>query len=77
MLMAGGLIIIIQWKIEKICFSKISSSISVIDFCLTKNLMCDQDTNYTSLQLAWASRANCDQRKGQSFNSVHRVYKSY
>ena len=38
---------------------------SVIDFCLTKNLISDNDTNYTSLQVEWASKANCIQRKGQ------------
>jgi hypothetical protein len=34
---------------------------SVIDFCLTKSLVSDPDTNYTSLQMEWASRANCTQ----------------
>ena len=36
----------------------------VIDFCLTKNLVCDPSTNYTHLQLEWASHSNCTQRKG-------------
>lgn len=36
----------------------------VIDFCLTKNLISDPDTNYTSLHVEWASKANCIQRKG-------------
>ena len=40
------------------------SSFSVIDFCLTKNLTCDFETNYTSLQVDWASKANCRQREG-------------
>ncbi|ESP02791.1 hypothetical protein LOTGIDRAFT_110746, partial [Lottia gigantea] len=38
----------------------------VIDFCLTKSLVCDPDTNYTHLQLKWASKANCTQRKGRA-----------
>ena len=36
----------------------------VIDFCLTKNLFCDPETSYPSLRLEWASKSNCDQRKG-------------
>ncbi|GAB1603284.1 ATP-dependent RNA helicase TDRD9-like [Argonauta hians] len=48
----------------------------VIDFCLTKNLMCDPQTNFTSLQLDWASRANCIQRKGRAGRvSNGRVYR--
>ncbi|XP_067136468.1 ATP-dependent RNA helicase TDRD9 [Centruroides vittatus] len=38
----------------------------VIDFCLTKNLMSDPDTNYSQLQLAWAAKSNCKQRKGRA-----------
>ncbi|XP_023227156.1 ATP-dependent RNA helicase TDRD9-like [Centruroides sculpturatus] len=38
----------------------------VIDFCLTKNLMSDPDTNYCQLQLAWAAKSNCKQRKGRA-----------
>ncbi|GFS87989.1 ATP-dependent RNA helicase TDRD9 [Nephila pilipes] len=37
----------------------------VIDFCLTKNLVTDSLSNYTCLQLEWASKANCIQRKGR------------
>ncbi|XP_060606288.1 ATP-dependent RNA helicase TDRD9-like isoform X2 [Ruditapes philippinarum] len=48
----------------------------VIDFCLTKNLVCDFDTNYTSLQVHWASVANCTQRKGRAGRvSNGRVYR--
>ncbi|KAK3092629.1 hypothetical protein FSP39_005160 [Pinctada imbricata] len=48
----------------------------VIDFCLTKNLVCDPDTNYTSLQVEWASKANCIQRKGRAGRvSDGRVYR--
>ncbi|XP_052105936.1 ATP-dependent RNA helicase TDRD9-like [Mytilus californianus] len=48
----------------------------VIDFCLTKSLVSDPDTNYTSLQLEWASRANCTQRKGRAGRvSDGRVYR--
>ncbi|CAH2328578.1 ATP-dependent RNA helicase TDRD9 [Pelobates cultripes] len=45
----------------------------VIDFCLTKTLVCDEETNYQSLRLSWASKANCDQRKGRA----GRVSKGY
>ncbi|XP_014672536.1 PREDICTED: putative ATP-dependent RNA helicase TDRD9, partial [Priapulus caudatus] len=48
----------------------------VIDFCLTKSLVCDTETNYTSLQLEWASKANCVQRKGRAGRvSSGRVYR--
>ncbi|KAJ7400932.1 tudor domain containing 9 [Pitangus sulphuratus] len=38
----------------------------VIDFCLTKALVCDKETNYQSLRLIWASKTNCNQRKGRA-----------
>ncbi|XP_033096536.1 ATP-dependent RNA helicase TDRD9-like [Anneissia japonica] len=38
----------------------------VIDFMLTKCLVCDFETNYQSLKLNWASRANAIQRKGRA-----------
>ncbi|KAM7024098.1 ATP-dependent RNA helicase TDRD9 isoform 1-T1 [Acridotheres tristis] len=38
----------------------------VIDFCLTKILFCDKETNYQSLRLCWASKTNCNQRKGRA-----------
>uniref|UniRef100_A0A8C3Y8D0 RNA helicase n=1 Tax=Catharus ustulatus TaxID=91951 RepID=A0A8C3Y8D0_CATUS len=38
----------------------------VIDFCLTKILYCDKETNYQSLRLCWASKTNCNQRKGRA-----------
>lgn len=38
--------------------------IAVIDFCLARHLVCDQDTNYQSLRLTWASKTNCNQRRG-------------
>lgn len=37
----------------------------VIDYCLTKSLVCDKMTNYPTLKLEWASHANCDQRAGR------------
>ncbi|XP_017031541.1 probable ATP-dependent RNA helicase spindle-E [Drosophila kikkawai] len=37
----------------------------VIDFCLTKVLVTDTATNFSSLRLTWASRANCRQRAGR------------
>uniref|UniRef100_A0A8C5L9R0 RNA helicase n=1 Tax=Jaculus jaculus TaxID=51337 RepID=A0A8C5L9R0_JACJA len=45
----------------------------VIDFCLTRTLVCDEDTNYQSLRLRWASKTSCDQRKGRA----GRVSKGY
>ncbi|KFM80346.1 putative ATP-dependent RNA helicase TDRD9, partial [Stegodyphus mimosarum] len=48
----------------------------VIDFCLTKNLVTDQYTNYTCLQLEWASKSNCIQRKGRAGRvDIGRVYR--
>lgn len=48
----------------------------VIDFCLTRNLFCDNDTNFTHLRLEWASKANCKQRKGRAGRvSTGRVYR--
>ncbi|XP_069772647.1 ATP-dependent RNA helicase TDRD9 isoform X2 [Narcine bancroftii] len=38
----------------------------VIDFCLTRILVCDEDTNYQSLRLSWASKMSCNQRKGRA-----------
>uniref|UniRef100_A0A1A9W595 Probable ATP-dependent RNA helicase spindle-E n=1 Tax=Glossina brevipalpis TaxID=37001 RepID=A0A1A9W595_9MUSC len=38
----------------------------VIDFCLTKILITDTSTNFTALQLHWASRASCRQRSGRA-----------
>ncbi|XP_034274448.1 ATP-dependent RNA helicase TDRD9 isoform X2 [Pantherophis guttatus] len=45
----------------------------VIDFCLSRNLVCDEDTNYQSLRLCWASKNSCDQRRGRA----GRVSKGY
>ncbi|NWY52909.1 TDRD9 helicase, partial [Chionis minor] len=45
----------------------------VIDFCLTRILVCDKETNYQSLRLCWASKTNCKQRKGRA----GRVSKGY
>ncbi|KFV11031.1 Putative ATP-dependent RNA helicase TDRD9, partial [Tauraco erythrolophus] len=38
----------------------------VIDFCLTRTLVCDEETNYQSLRLCWAPKTNCNQRKGRA-----------
>ncbi|XP_071894342.1 ATP-dependent RNA helicase TDRD9 isoform X3 [Anas platyrhynchos] len=38
----------------------------VIDFCLIRTLVCDEETNYQSLRLRWASKTNCYQRKGRA-----------
>ncbi|XP_063255532.1 ATP-dependent RNA helicase TDRD9 [Prinia subflava] len=45
----------------------------VIDFCLTKILFWDKETNYQNLRLCWASKTNCSQRKGRA----GRVSKGY
>ncbi|CAL1265541.1 unnamed protein product [Larinioides sclopetarius] len=48
----------------------------VIDFCLTKSLVTDPATNYTCLQLEWASKANCVQRKGRAGRvDIGKVYR--
>ncbi|XP_062851750.1 ATP-dependent RNA helicase TDRD9 [Trichomycterus rosablanca] len=38
----------------------------VIDFCLMRHLVCDKETNYQSLRLTWASKTNCNQRRGRA-----------
>merc|ERR1719319_1383788 len=38
----------------------------VIDFCLTKNIEADQDTNYPRLVMEWASKQQCVQRMGRA-----------
>ncbi|GBP03915.1 Probable ATP-dependent RNA helicase spindle-E [Eumeta japonica] len=38
----------------------------VIDYCLMKVLVADEQTNFTSLQLRWASKTNCTQRAGRA-----------
>ncbi|XP_054828112.1 ATP-dependent RNA helicase TDRD9 [Eublepharis macularius] len=45
----------------------------VIDFCLTRTLVCDEDTNYQSLRLCWTSKNSCNQRRGRA----GRVSKGY
>lgn len=45
----------------------------VIDFCLARRMVCDPDTNYQSLRLTWASKTNCNQRRGRA----GRVSKGY
>ncbi|KAM7375860.1 hypothetical protein PAMP_005626 [Pampus punctatissimus] len=45
----------------------------VIDFCLARHMVCDRDTNYQSLRVTWASKTNCNQRRGRA----GRVSKGY
>ncbi|XP_028251594.1 ATP-dependent RNA helicase TDRD9 [Parambassis ranga] len=45
----------------------------VIDFCLVRHMVCDEETHYQSLRLTWASKTNCDQRRGRA----GRVSKGY
>ncbi|KAJ8674355.1 hypothetical protein QAD02_005617 [Eretmocerus hayati] len=48
----------------------------VIDFCLTKQLVTDPNTNFQCLELTWASKANCDQRAGRAGRVMDgRVYR--
>lgn len=48
----------------------------VIDFCLTKQLVMNPVTNFQSLELVWASQANCDQRAGRTGRVMKgRVYR--
>ncbi|KAJ4435831.1 hypothetical protein ANN_18450 [Periplaneta americana] len=48
----------------------------VVDFCLSKQIICDTNTNFTSLQVCWASKANCTQRAGRSGRVAEgRVYR--
>lgn len=50
--------------------------LAVIDFCLTKSLVTDTASNFTSLQLEWASKANCTQRAGRAGRVMNgRVYR--
>ncbi len=46
------------------------SSLAVVDFCLTKEMVCDRNTSFCSLRPTWASKASCDQRKGSSVDST-------
>ncbi|XP_015171720.1 PREDICTED: probable ATP-dependent RNA helicase spindle-E [Polistes dominula] len=48
----------------------------VIDFCLTKQLVTDPQTNFQSLELSWASKVNCKQRSGRTGRVMDgRVYR--
>ena len=38
----------------------------VVDFCLTKQLVCDPASGMSSLQCTWAPRSSLDQRKGRA-----------
>ncbi|KAM9777467.1 ATP-dependent RNA helicase TDRD9 [Neosynchiropus ocellatus] len=38
----------------------------VIDFCLVRRMVCDEETNCQSLRLTWAAKNNCDQRRGRA-----------
>ncbi|CAK9813370.1 Probable ATP-dependent RNA helicase spindle-E [Anthophora quadrimaculata] len=48
----------------------------VIDFCLIKQLVMDQRSNFQCLELKWASKVNCDQRAGRAGRVMDgRVYR--
>ncbi|XP_053613679.1 probable ATP-dependent RNA helicase spindle-E [Plodia interpunctella] len=38
----------------------------VVDYCLVKMLIADDQTSFTSLQLSWAAKTNCEQRAGRA-----------
>lgn len=38
--------------------------LAVIDFCLTRRMVCDHETNLQYLSLTWASKTSCNQRRG-------------
>lgn len=40
--------------------------ILVLNFCLTRVLLIDSTTNFSSLQLSWASKSSCLQRAGRA-----------
>lgn len=49
---------------------------AVIDFCLTKCLYANSATQFTSLQLCWASKQSCIQRAGRAGRVMNgRVYR--
>merc|ERR1719317_1886543 len=49
----------------------------VVDFCLTKNMQADKDTNYPRLVMDWASKHQMIQRRGRAGRVSHdgRVYR--
>lgn len=47
-------------------FRIFSEKKTVIDFCLTRTLINNPANNFPTLQLAWASRDNCEQRAGRT-----------
>ncbi|XP_044578362.1 probable ATP-dependent RNA helicase spindle-E [Cotesia glomerata] len=48
----------------------------VVDFCLTKQLTTDPNTNFQCLELTWASKSNCEQRAGRTGRVMDgRVYR--
>ncbi|XP_011352602.1 probable ATP-dependent RNA helicase spindle-E isoform X2 [Ooceraea biroi] len=48
----------------------------VIDFCMTKLLVVNSETNYQHLELCWASKSNCQQRAGRAGRVMDsRVYR--
>lgn len=44
--------------------------VTVIDFCLTRRMVCDQDTNFQFLCLTWASKTSCNQRRGTTLPTL-------
>jgi hypothetical protein len=45
--------------------NKMLFSLVVIDYCMTKQLVKDDISNFTTLELTWASKSNCIQRSGR------------
>lgn len=46
----------------------------VVDFCLTKQTFTDEITNYTSLEMCWASKSNLEQRRGRAGRVENGIY---
>lgn len=38
----------------------------IVDLCMTKQMERDNGSSFCGLNLAWASKSNCDQRKGRA-----------
>lgn len=43
----------------------------VLDFCRTRIMMTDTQTNFSTLQLTWAARSSCIQRAGRTGRTSH------
>ena len=44
----------------------VTDVVYVIDFCLSKEMACDKGSAFQQLKVIWASKSNCEQRKGRA-----------